>query len=111
MLKVAGSQRLSGKVNISGSKNAVLPLIGAALLFKKTIIRNVPDISDVHTMLAIARSAGVEATFEGSTLSMDTSSMRSGGIDTELVKKMRASILLVPGFLRAFQSVELPYPG
>jgi len=57
MLKVTGGQKLSGTVEISGSKNAALPLIGAALLFKKTVIHNVPDISDVHTLIAIARSA------------------------------------------------------
>lgn len=76
MLKITGGQRLTGTVEISGSKNATLPLIGAALLFKKAILHNVPDISDVHTLLAIVRSAGVEVTFEDHTISIDTTGMK-----------------------------------
>ncbi len=60
MLKITGGQKLSGTVQISGSKNAALPLIGAALLFKKAVLKNVPNISDVHTLLAIAKSVGVQ---------------------------------------------------
>ncbi len=111
MLKIIWGQRLSGTVQISGSKNAALPLIGAALLFKKATIHNVPDISDVHTLLAIAKSAWVQVSFHENTLSIDTTAMHSHSIDLELASKIRASILLVPGFLQAFGSVELPYPG
>lgn len=77
MLKLTGGQKISGTVQISGSKNAALPLIGAALLFKKAVLHNVPDISDVHTLLVMARSAGVQATFENHTIIMDTTGMKT----------------------------------
>jgi len=54
MLKIKKSDQLSGEVSISGSKNAVLPIMAAALLIKgKTILRNVPEIGDVFTYLDI----------------------------------------------------------
>jgi UDP-N-acetylglucosamine 1-carboxyvinyltransferase len=111
MLLVEGGQTLSGTVSISGSKNAALPLIGAALFFKKTVLRNVPDISDVHTLVAIAKSVGAKAEFRDHVLTIEAGNMDASGMDLALVKKIRASILLVPAFLRAFGSVELPYPG
>lgn len=53
MLLVKGGQTLSGSVTISGSKNAALPIIAASLFFRRSIIRNVPDIGDVRTFLEI----------------------------------------------------------
>lgn len=111
MLKIQGGYPLSGSVTISGSKNAALPLIGAALLFKKATLHNVPDISDVRTLLSIAKSAGAKVDFTNGTLRVESAGMNDSGLDLELVKKIRASILLVPAFLKAFGSVELPYPG
>lgn len=111
MLIVKGGQSVSGTVAVSGSKNAALPLIAAALLFKKSTLRNVPDISDVRTLLAIVRSVGAKVEFENNVLRIEAGEMSKDGMDVALVSKIRASILLVPAFLRAFGSVEIPYPG
>jgi len=111
MLKIQGGNPLSGSVIISGSKNAALPMIGAALLFKKATLHNVPDISDVRTLLSIAKSAGAKVDFANGTLKVESAGMNDSGLDLDLVKKIRASILLVPAFLKSFGSIELPYPG
>lgn len=88
-----------------------MPLIGATLLFKKSTIHNIPDINDVRTLLEIIRSTGAKVTLENHTLSVDTTEMGSKKINLDLVGKIRASILLVPGLIRTLKSVELPYPG
>lgn len=111
MLLVRGGQTLSGSVTVSGSKNAALPLIAAALFFKKATLRNVPDISDVRTLLTIVRSVGAKAEFENNVLRIETGDMRKETMDLALVSKIRASIMLVPAFLKAFGSVDIPYPG
>lgn len=102
MLLVRGGQTLSGSVTVSGSKNAALPLIAAALFFKKATLRNVPDISDVRTLLAIVRSVGAKAEFENNVLRIETGDMKKETMDLALVSKIRASIMLVPAFLKAF---------
>jgi len=64
MLKLKGGQKLSGSVTISGSKNAALPLIAAALLFKKSTLHNVPRIGDIFSILEIIKSLRVDVSFE-----------------------------------------------
>ncbi len=111
MLAIPGTQTVSGTVSISGSKNAALPMIAAALLFRNATLRNVPDIGDVRTFLQIVESLGVAVSFENGVLKTDTSAMSDSGMRQDLVKKIRASILLVPAMLERFGSVEIPYPG
>ena len=102
MLKVRGGQKLSGSVTISGSKNAALPLIAAALLFKKVILRNVPRIGDIFSILEIIKSLNVDVVFEGNTLTFNTEKMGTENMDRELAKKIRASILLLAPLLNRF---------
>ncbi len=111
MLKIIGGQELSGTVRISGSKNAVAPIIGGALLFQKTILHNVPRISDVMNLLEIVQSLGVETTFIGNDLTLEWKNPHDDSIDHERMKKIRISILLVPAILAKFSRATFPFPG
>ncbi|MBC7498146.1 UDP-N-acetylglucosamine 1-carboxyvinyltransferase [Candidatus Gracilibacteria bacterium] len=111
MLSLHGPQYLSGSVDISGSKNAALPLIACGLFFEEFTLHNVPRIGDVLTFLEIIKSLGVVVTFVGSTLTLDTRAMSMEHLNTDLVKKIRVGIFLFPALLKRFRTLEIPYPG
>ena len=109
---VKGGNPLKGTVKISGSKNASLPIITACLLTKeKCTLKNVPDIADIHTMCKILNSLNVETNFEKNTLEIDAKNATLKDIKTNLVNKMRASILLLGPLLARFNKAKLPFPG
>ncbi len=95
-LTIHGRQEISGAVEISGSKNATLPAIAAALLYRRTTLRNVPRIGDVFTLLSIMESLGVQVTFEKNTLTLDTTNLSLDNLAIDLVRKIRVGILLLP---------------
>lgn len=110
--RIEGGHCLRGDVKISGSKNAVLPLIAASLLCNgQTVLKNVPDIRDVRSMLNTLEYLGAECSFEKGTVSINTSKIRSRPIPHEYVCKLRASILLLGPLLARFGVVEMSYPG
>ncbi len=111
MLSLHWPQDLSGSVNISGSKNAALPLIACGLFFEQFTLNNVPRIGDVFTFLEIIASLGVVVSFVGNTLKLDTTKMSMENLNTELVKKIRVGIFLFPALLKRFRTLEIPYPG
>ncbi|MBX9808811.1 UDP-N-acetylglucosamine 1-carboxyvinyltransferase [Candidatus Gracilibacteria bacterium] len=111
MLSLHGPQDLSGTVEISGSKNAALPLIACGLFFQKFTLHNVPRIGDVVTFLSIIESLGVMVDFAGNTLIMDSTNMSMDNLNTELVKKIRVGIFLFPALLKRFRTLEIPFPG
>lgn len=109
---IQGSNKLSGEVSISGSKNAALQLIPAALMAKgESIIYNVPNILDIRNLLKIIESIGTKVEFANNTLKINPDTINSFTPSTELVKKLRASILLAIPILLKFGKVELSYPG
>ncbi|HTH48648.1 MAG TPA: UDP-N-acetylglucosamine 1-carboxyvinyltransferase, partial [Candidatus Limnocylindria bacterium] len=92
---IKGGVPLHGEVTISGSKNAVLPLMAATLLTADTcVIRNVPDLSDVRFMGKILESLGAEVKFAGGTLTIRAAKVKGFG-DYELIRKMRGSICIL----------------
>lgn len=111
MLKVAWWQKLSGVVEISGSKNASLPIIAAALLIDKVILNNVPRIGDVITFLSIIESLWVKVDFRGNTLKMDSSGINLSNFKKELINKIRVGIFLLPPILQKFWEINIPFPG
>jgi UDP-N-acetylglucosamine 1-carboxyvinyltransferase len=111
MLSLHWPQYLSGTIDISGSKNAALPLIACGLFFEKFTLHNVPRIGDVLTFLDIIRSLDVVVMFEWNTLILDTSHMSLEHLNIDLVKKIRVGIFLFPALLKKFRSLEIPYPG
>lgn len=111
-LIVQGGHELKGEVRVSGSKNAALPIICAALLSKgKTILKNVPNIADIHAMVDILTALGAKIIFKGNTLTIDSSALKKSKIPNHKVEKMRASILILGPLLHRFKEVKMAFPG
>jgi UDP-N-acetylglucosamine 1-carboxyvinyltransferase len=109
---VEGGARLHGEVEISGAKNAALKLIAASLLAPgKTTLRNVPRIKDVNTMLAVLEGLGADTYFHGRTLEIDASDIDSYCAPYELVRQMRASIVVLGPLVARFGEAEVSAPG
>lgn len=112
-LKIIGGNRLQGAVRISGAKNAVLKLMAVALLAKsRCLIRNVPRIRDVETMVGVLRGIGVEVEWEAETV-LAIKSPNNLGFSTpdELVREMRASVQVMGPLLSRIGRVKLFQPG
>ena len=108
---IEGGLPLNGEVTISGSKNAVLPILAATLLTSETcIIRRVPDLSDVGFMVKILQSLGAEVTQDGSTLTIRAANI-SGRGDYELIRKMRGSICILGPLLARLKEAVVSLPG
>ena len=112
-LIVEGGRPLSGSVTISGAKNAVLPLIAATILADGTsVIHDVPHLSDVGTMNELMKFLGAHCSFEGSSLHIDTTGLRGDKeAPGELVRKMRASFLVMGPLLARRGYVRMSLPG
>jgi UDP-N-acetylglucosamine 1-carboxyvinyltransferase len=109
---VEGGTRLRGEVEVSGAKNAALKLVAAALLAPvTTVFHNVPRIKDVETMLAVLENLGAETSFSGHTLEVDASHLDSYTAPYELVRQMRASIVVLGPLVARFGEAEVSAPG
>jgi UDP-N-acetylglucosamine 1-carboxyvinyltransferase len=110
---ITGNKKLSGAVDISGSKNAALPILAATLgIPGVSTIKGLPEISDVKRFVALLESFGASVRFEKDTVTIDAEALDfSGVIDHPDVKKMRASILLLAPLLHRFGEVKMPFPG
>lgn len=109
---IHGARPLKGEVSVSGSKNAALPILAATLLTdEECVIRNVPDIEDIHTLLAMLRELGSRAEFKKNTVTIQTKEIKPKGLSSELGCKMRASVLLLGPLLARTGYARLPYPG
>src|SRR5918998_1088032 len=109
---VEGGRRLYGEVEVSGAKNAALKLIAAALLAPgRTVLHNVPRIKDVETMLAVLDGLGAKTEFSGNTLSIDASEVGSYTAPYDLVRQMRASIVVLGPLVARFGEAEVSAPG
>lgn len=110
---VTGGAPLHGEVRISGAKNAVLPILCAALLADGPVtIDNVPDLHDVKTTLKLLGELGVGVERNGgSKLTLDARSVHSHVAPYELVKTMRASVLVLGPLLARFGDAEVSLPG
>lgn len=111
LTKVFPNRELSWTVQISGSKNAALPIIAASLLFRgKVKLTNVPHIGDVNTFLWIAESIWAEFSFEKWELIIDSTHLSLKNIDEEKIRKVRVSLLLLAPILHHFWELDIPYP-
>ena len=110
---VQGGTPLRGDVRISGAKNAVLPILCAGLLGDAPlVVRNVPDLHDVKTTLRLLAELGAGITVDGgSTIIIDPRTVRSHVAPYELVKTMRASVLVLGPLLARFGAAEVSLPG
>ena len=112
-LLIQGGGRLDGEIRISGAKNATLPILAAALLAETPItIGNVPHLHDVTTTVTLLRRMGVEVTVgEHMALEVDSSTIQEMIAPYELVRTMRASILVLGPLLARFGRAEVSLPG
>ena len=109
---VEGGKRLQGEVEVSGAKNAALKFVAAALLAPgKTVLHHVPRIKDIHTMLALLDELGVGTSFSGNTLEIDASTVDSYTAPYELVRQMRASLVVLGPLVARFGQAEVSAPG
>lgn len=110
---VRGGQRLSGSVKVEGAKNAVLPVIAATLLASdgKSVIRDVPTLSDVYTINEVLRSLNAVVEFENNTITVDASRELKIEAPFEYVRKMRASVLVMGSLLARNGRARVALPG
>jgi len=112
MFIVEGETRLKGRVTVSGAKNAVLAVLPATLLAEgETIIENAPGISDVRVMGEILAALGAEVKENGSGFRINPGGVHSQAPPLELVKKLRASSLLLGPLLARYGRAEIAMPG
>lgn len=110
--KIIGKSRIAGEVTISGSKNAALPLLAAMLLPNdETILHNVPTLKDTETLIKLIAGTGVNIKKEGNTVIADSRTVTDYYAPYDLVRTMRASILVLGPLLARFGEAEVSLPG
>jgi UDP-N-acetylglucosamine 1-carboxyvinyltransferase len=111
-LAIEGGRTLSGELHISGAKNAALPILCASLLAADPIrLENVPDLKDVRTMLTLLRQMGVRADISAGVVSLDATHVDNPLAPYDLVKTMRASILVLGPLVTRFGVAKVSLPG
>jgi UDP-N-acetylglucosamine 1-carboxyvinyltransferase len=110
---IAGGRPLEGEVSISGAKNSVVAVIPAAILVDgQCTIENIPNISDVKTLINILKDLGAEINFENNdTLSINSQYIKSYTATYDMVKSLRASYYLMGALLGRFKKAEVSLPG
>jgi UDP-N-acetylglucosamine 1-carboxyvinyltransferase len=111
-LSIQGGVPLSGEIRVSGAKNAALPILASSLLTASPVrIRNVPLLNDVSTMVALLAQMGVKARREGDAVALDAAQVSNPVAPYELVKTMRAAILVLGPLLARFGQARVSLPG
>jgi UDP-N-acetylglucosamine 1-carboxyvinyltransferase len=111
-LVIQGGRRLSGRVTVSGAKNAALPVMAATLLMPGVHkLRNVPDLRDTRTFAAVLTQLGARVAFDGDLCTIDTTTLDSVEAPYELVKTMRASIYVLGPLLARMGGAKVSLPG
>lgn len=114
-LIINGGKKLTGRVKISGAKNAVLPIIAATLLGQETPSRldEVPNLDDVHTIAEVLCELGVKAKYNhaDNTFTVDSTDIKKYEAPYELVRKMRASFLIMGPLLARLGRAKISLPG
>ena len=111
-LVIEGGKRLEGTVTISGAKNACLPILAATLLSdEKSVIRNIPALRDMSTMLKILKNFGVRVQQDGDTITVEPRGYKKYIAPYELVSTMRASVCVLGPLLAKQGRAEVSFPG
>jgi UDP-N-acetylglucosamine 1-carboxyvinyltransferase len=109
---ITGPTPLEGEIAVGGAKNAVLPLMAAALLARgETVIDNVPDLQDVRFFMTILEGLGARCAMEDHRLTIDTAGLNSHEAPYDLVRKMRASIYVLGPLLASMGRARVSMPG
>ena len=111
-LEVFGAKKLRGHIKISGSKNASLPILAATLLSdKKVFLNNLPKVKDIETMISLLKSLGSKIRFNKNRVIVDNSKQNKKIASYNLVKTMRAGILVLGPLLAKFGIAKVSLPG
>jgi UDP-N-acetylglucosamine 1-carboxyvinyltransferase len=111
-LVIEGGRRLAGEIVVSGAKNAALPILCAGLLSAEPVtLHNVPDLQDVRTTLRLLARMGLRAQVDGNSVTLDGAHVADPVAPYELVKTMRASILVLGPLLARFGHARVSLPG
>jgi UDP-N-acetylglucosamine 1-carboxyvinyltransferase len=111
-LLIVGGNKLQGEVKISGAKNAALPIMCASLLSAEPLhLSHVPDLHDIVTMRNLLQQMGVTATANGSELTLDAAAVDKLEAPYEMVKTMRAAILVLGPLVARFGEAKVSLPG
>ena len=111
-LIIEGGQEISGTIKISGAKNSIVALIPATVLTNgKCVIKNVPDITDVKTLLDIMRDLGSVITFEDDTLIIDNKNLKNKLIEEKYASKLRASYYFMGSLIGKYHKASIGMPG
>ena len=109
---VKGGMNLSGRVYVSSAKNSVLPIIVASILSdEKCVIENAPMLEDVLVIGDVLKSVSANINFNNSSITIDTSNLKYGEPSSELVRKMRASFLVMGPMIARFGKFKISLPG
>src|SRR6056297_1913703 len=109
---IRGPSRLEGGVDVSGAKNAMLPLMAATILTGgRCVLENVPDLRDTATMSELLEGLGVDIDFKGSKLIIDASEIESEEAPYKVVRTMRASIYVLAPLVARCGHARVSLPG
>lgn len=111
-LVIEGNKELSGEIHIGGAKNSIVALIPASILTSgKCVIKNVPDISDVHNLIDIMKELGSKVKFKDEVLEIDNSNVKNVEISENYTNKLRASYYFMASLLGKYKNAKISYPG
>ena len=109
---IQGGKKLEGEIEISGSKNAALPIIAATVLNAgTTTLYNVPDIQDVNTMFEILKKIGATIKRKNNKIIINTSKIHTYEIPDDLMRQMRSSVILAGALLGKYHKARFSCPG
>ena len=111
-IKIKGNANLFGSIDIPGSKNSSLPILVSSLLSKNNLnLTNLPKLNDIHSMLNLLKNFGVKINKKNSIVTLNAKNIKNNIADYDLVRKMRASILVLGPLLCRFKKAKISLPG
>ena len=109
---INGLNKLSGKIEIQGAKNSVLPVLaGAVLCDGECIIHNCPNLSDVQTSIKILKGFGARVSYSNNTITVDSRNINAYKIEENLMREMRSSVVFLGGILGRTNKAVISNPG
>lgn len=109
---INGGRRLSGEVKLSGSKNSALPIISASLIAPgKYNLTNIPNLRDINSILLLLKETGANCSFSDNKVSVDTTNCKNFEAPYDIVRKMRASVLIMGAGLARTGTAKVSLPG
>ena len=111
-IRIKGNSNLYGAINVSGSKNAALPILVSSLLsHNDLILKNIPKLDDIKSMIKLLQGFGVTCIERNNILTLNANKIDNNVADYDLVRKMRASILILGPLLARFNKASISLPG